>query len=114
MFCEDGMEPDGLSPKQREWLQHVGACVAAGISMKAYAERHGLDLQQFYFWKGRLKKLGVITGSSGVRSLDSVRVAAAAEPRARIQLSNGVIIEVPGEVDGAALAALMSAALRLP
>jgi hypothetical protein len=28
--------------------------------MKAYAEKHGFDLQSFYLWKGRLKKLGVL------------------------------------------------------
>lgn len=108
------METGGLSAKQGEWLQHVEACGAAGISMKAYAERHGLNLQQFYLWKGRLKKLGAIQVAPGGRSPGAVRVVAAAGPRARIQLSNGVSIEVPGEVDGNALAALVSAALRLP
>ena len=108
------METGGLSAKQHEWLQHVEACGAAGMSMKAYAEKHGLDLQQFYFWKGRLKKLGVAVGSSRGRSPSAVRVVAANDPRARIQLSNGVSIEVPGDVDGNGLAALVSAALRLP
>ena len=108
------METGGLSAKQREWLRHVEACGAAGISMKAYAERHGLDLQQFYFWKGRLKKLGVVAGSSRDRSRGAVRVVAAAGPRARIQLSNGISIEVPAEVDASTLTALVSAALRLP
>ena len=108
------METGGLSAKQRDWLQHVEACGAAGISMKAYADQHSLDLQQFYFWKGRLKKLGVVAGSSGERSRGAVRIVTTAGPRARIQLSNGVSIEVPGEVDAGALAALVSAALRLP
>ena len=108
------METGKLSARQRDWLQHVEACGSAGISMKAYAERHGLDLQQFYFWKGRLKKLGAVAGSNGGRSRGSVRVVTTSGPRAHIQLSNGVSIEVPGEVDEGALAALLSAALRLP
>ena len=28
--------------------------------MKVYAEHHGLNLQRFYFWKGRLKKSGLV------------------------------------------------------
>ncbi len=42
-----------LNEKQRSWLNHVEACAAEGTSMKAYAEQHGLDLQNFYFWKGQ-------------------------------------------------------------
>lgn len=49
---EGGMDGRDLSDRQRAWLNHVEACTAAGISMKAYAEQHGLDLQTFYFWKG--------------------------------------------------------------
>ena len=52
---------DKLSSKQREWLDHVEACAATGGSMKAYADEHGLDLQSFYLWKGRLKKQGCST-----------------------------------------------------
>jgi len=39
---------DNSGEKQRVWLDHVTACGKAEVSMKAYAERHGLDLQQFY------------------------------------------------------------------
>ena len=47
-----------LSDKRRGWLAHVEACASGGTSMKVYAEHHGLNLQRFYFWKGRLKKSG--------------------------------------------------------
>ena len=47
-----------LSDKQRGWLEHIEACASGGGSMKVYAEHHGLNLQRFYFWKGRLKKSG--------------------------------------------------------
>ena len=56
------MDDRELTATQRTWLTHVEACAAAGCSMKAYAEEHGLDLQSFYLWKGRLKKLGLVAG----------------------------------------------------
>ena len=107
------MDTDAVSDKQRAWLQHIEACRSAGVSMKAYAESQGLDLQRFYFWKGQLKKLGAIDANADAGPVDPVRLVPAAAPRARIQLSNGVSIEVPGDFDAAALAALLSAALRL-
>ena len=64
------MDERMLSDKQRGWLSHVEACELTGGSMKAYAEQHALDLQSFYLWKGRLKKLGIIDAGPERRSLD--------------------------------------------
>ena len=106
-----------FSEKQRIWLNHVEACAAAGVSMKAYAEQHGLDLQNFYFWKGRLRKLGLTDPAPAQESIEAARIMPVSAPRnagkACIQLSNGVSIECPGDVDATALAALLSAAMRL-
>ncbi len=104
-----------LSDKQRVWLDHVAACGKAEISMKGYAERHGLDLQQFYFWKGQLRKLGVIdTGQNG-HDIAPASATSAQQlgGKARIQLSNGVNLEVPGDCNAEALAALLKAAMQL-
>jgi len=108
-----------LSDQQRGWLSHVEACELTGGSMKAYAEQHALDLQSFYLWKGRLKKLGVIDADRERRSLDPVHVQPAAPMPEKvlgktcIQLANGVNIECPGDFDGASLSELLAAALRL-
>jgi hypothetical protein len=106
-----------LSDKQRSWLKHVEACAAGGMSMKAYAEQHGLDLQNFYFWKGRLRKIGLVDAAPGRGTIEPPQILPAGMPRgagkACIQLTNGVSIECPGDVDAAALAALLSAAMRL-
>ena len=113
------MDEQGFSNKQRFWLQHVEACGRSGVSMKAYAEQHALDLQQFYFWKGRLKKLGAIDGKPGchaaepVRLVSPVKLSAKMEGKTCIQLANGVSIEAPGDFDVDALAALLAAAKRL-
>jgi hypothetical protein len=118
-FGEGSMDEGMLSDKQRGWLCHVEACELTGGSMKAYAEQHALDLQSFYFWKGRLKKLGIIDAGPERRLLDRVRVqpavpsSAAGPGKTCIQLANGVSIEAPGDFDVDALAALLAAAMRL-
>ncbi len=109
-----------LSDKQRGWLTHVEACASAGGSMKIYADRHGLDLQSFYLWKGRLKKLGLVEAKPERQSLEPVCVQppvpipAKDQGRTCIQLANGVSMECPGEFEADALAALLKLAMRLP
>ena len=101
-----------LSDKQRDWLQHVEACTAAGGSMKVYAERHGLNLASLYFWKGQLRKLGVLGAppDDGI-ALEPVHVRAVQQDASvRIALANGIAIEAPGEIDADALGRLIKAA----
>jgi len=55
---------DGLTAKQRFWLDHVESCASSGVTMRAYSAQHGLDIQHFYYWKKQLKALGVLSSSS--------------------------------------------------
>jgi hypothetical protein len=104
------MNTRDLSDKQRIWLEHVEACVAGGGSMKAYAEAHELDLQSFYLWKGRLKKLGLVDVVSdaerrvtGAAAIVPVAISTTSDRRAaarmRIELASGIRIEAPQDVD---------------
>jgi len=99
---------------------HVDACASAGCSMKAYAEEHGLDLQSFYLWKGRLKKLGLVAGRSeqGTPRLQVLPLGApmhrSHDRRTRIELANGITIEAPHDIDGDALCTLLRSAIGLP
>lgn len=102
-----------LTVKQRGWLEHVEACEVTGGSMKAYAEKHGLDLQQFYLWKGRLKKLGLIKGASRNLSIEPVRIDSSVSRGASIRLANGIKIEAPADFDPASMTELLRAAMRL-
>ncbi len=92
--------------------------------MKAYAEAHGLDLQSFYLWKGRLKKLGFlgVNGESLGAATAVVPVALrsapqtarlAAKAHTRIELSSGIIIEAPHDVDADALCDLLRHAINV-
>jgi hypothetical protein len=111
------MDDRELTDTQRIWLTHVEACAAAGCSMKAYAEEHGLDLQSFYLWKGRLKKLGLVAGppDQPTPRLQALPQTRRPENRCtRIELANGISIEAPDDIDGDALCALLRAAIGLP
>lgn len=121
------MAARGLTSTGKFWLEHIEACGAARVSMKAYAERHGLNLQSFYCWKGQLKKLGALSpsaSSTDANSFTPVTLAASPErdskppavygpggPSARISLANGITIEVPTDISAEALGRLIRAAM---
>lgn len=114
------MKKRELTATQRNWFEHVEICAAAGGSMKGYAEEHGLDLQSFYLWKGRLKKLELVAGRAD-HPTPRLQALAAATPthrppnrRTRIELANGITIEAPHDIDGDALCTLLRMALAAP
>jgi len=109
----------GLTPTQQFWLGHVEAFEVAGVSTRSYAERHGLNLQNFYCWKGQLKKRGLLSSTSSstdANAMMPVAFVASPEPRpiARISLANGITIEVPSGASPEALVRLIGAAIDVP
>src|SRR5680860_863759 len=99
-----------LTETQRNWLADVEACAAGGSSMKAYAEEHGFDLQSFYLWKGRLKKLGFVAGRQGGAPTHSAQLVSIPLPasrqtsaRTRIELPSGISIEASRTMGAAML-----------
>ena len=109
----------GLTSRQQFWLEHVEACEAAGVSMKAYAERRGLNLQSFYGWKGQLKRRGLLSpahSSADDNGMLPVAFVASPEPSpgARVSFANGITIEVPPGVPPEALVRLIGAAMNVP
>ena len=124
----------GLTEKQRTWLEHVERCAATGVSMRAYAERHGLDVQRFYVWKSQLKQLGLLAhdlampndigqppppAPSPLIRAQVVSRSSVEDQRqstmcaARVTLANGIAIEVPPGVAPEALGRLIVAACAL-
>ena len=103
-----------LTEKQRLWHHHLQACSAAGLSMKDYAEQHGLKLQTFYYWNKYLKRLGVAAPENSACFVKAVRRDPYSDAgKTRISLSNGVSIEVSHDFDTAAMVDLLCAARRL-
>jgi hypothetical protein len=124
----------GLTEKQRIWLKHVDDCAASGVSMRAYADRHGLDVQRFYVWKSQLKQLGVLAHDRAKpNDIDQlpqpalsplIRAQVVSRPSvedqrqstmcaARVTLANGITIEIPPGVAPEALGRLIVAACAL-
>lgn len=89
-----------LSERQREWLEHLRACRAQGLSLKAYAEEQGLNLQRFYHWHRRLKRLGLVATDTPV-SFAAIRVSAApgVTGSQRLHFPNGLLLEWDGPAD---------------
>ena len=123
-----------LTYKQRTWLVHVEDCAASGVSMRAYADRHGLDVQRFYVWKSQLKQLGVLANDLAMpNAIDEppppalsplIRAKIVSRPSvedqrqstlwaARVTLANGIAIDVPPGVAPEALGRLIASACAL-
>jgi hypothetical protein len=76
------------------------ACRARGLSLKAYAEQAGLDVQRLYRWHRRLKQLGFIGGSEAVDfSAVQVRGCVQQAGRQRLHFPNGLVLEWGGDAD---------------
>jgi hypothetical protein len=89
-----------LTERQREWLEHLRACRSQGLSLKTYAEQQGLNLQRFYHWHRRLKRLGLVATDTPV-SFAAVRVSAApgVTGTQRLHFPNGLMLEWDGSAD---------------
>ncbi len=87
---------ESLTDKQRYWLTHVERCEATGSTMVAYARAQSLDLKQFYNWKMRLNRLGILTQPAKSVAFKRVTVRPKQEFGAgcRIECPNGTRIEV--------------------
>lgn len=107
-----------LTPRQREWLEHLRACKSENATIRGYARRRGLAEQSMYQAASALRKRGLLTAAPAAtkgpvgrrRSAKFVEVGAArAEiPLAswRARLPNGVVVEGSGAIDGELLSQL--------
>ena len=86
--------------RQHEWLEHLRNCRAQGLSLKAYAEQAGLDVQRLYRWHRRLKRLGFIGGAEAV-SFAPVQVQGPRKDTGgqRLHFPNGLVLEWDGDAD---------------
>jgi hypothetical protein len=107
-----------LTPKQRSWLNHYQACRASGKTMAEYAREHGLALKSFYFWKRRLRQLGVIGSDLSAPTKSPlffpVRVREESRPGAActVRFANGIECEMFG-LDAGGVEHLLDCLCRL-
>lgn len=102
-----------LSKKQAFWLEHLQACTTTGMSMRAYAQTHGLGISTFYSWKKTLQCKGLL----GERLPDEPLLfskAVVTDHRVeccRVLHPSGVVLEFVDGTDSLWIAALVRALL---
>ena len=53
-------QPDLLTAQQQQWLKHLNACQAQGLSKVAYGQAHGINPKRLYSWQTALRKKGYL------------------------------------------------------
>jgi transposase len=94
--------------KRRKWEKHLEAWEESGITQTEYCRIHGLNAAQFTYWKSQLKK------KSDTNTLVPIQINPdmfQAEPSCRSQLrlniENGLQIEIENNFDPSLLTALI-------
>ncbi len=104
-----------LTDSQSHWLAHIKTASAEGLTLKEYSQQHDLPLQKLYGWKSSLKKRGLLSQEPKTVSFTPVRVVTADTHSAlRIQLPNGVAIEIFSPVAEPVLLGVLRTAGQLP
>jgi hypothetical protein len=111
MQANDTHHRESLTDKQRYWLTHVERCEVTGSTMVAYAGAQSLDLKQFYTWKMRLTRLGILPQSTKPVAFKRIAVRPTQEFGAscRIECPNGTRIQVAAGCDPAWLSLIFKA-----
>ena len=108
------------SERERFWLRHHEAQVASGKDAKAYATSAGISVQALYQARRRLRARGLL--APGRARIELPRFAKVAvrpspeieEPRFRIELRNGAVLEWSGAASVGPVADLVERMARLP
>lgn len=112
---EASLSPDkqGMTAKQRYWLEHIKACAAMGQSLSAYAAEHHLGLKSCYRWKSRLTQMGLLADmavAAPVFRPVQIKPVSMSTGYFRFTLPNGILIEIQGDCDPAQLKQVLTTA----
>jgi hypothetical protein len=111
------------SERDRFWLKHHEAQQASGETAKAYAASAGISVRDLYQGRKRLRERGLLapgrstTATTPRFSKVAVTGPASApieEPRFRITLPNGAVLEWSGAASVGPVADLVERMARLP
>jgi hypothetical protein len=100
-----------LSEKQTFWLEHLQACTATGMSMRAYAQTNNLGISTFYSWKKTLQCKGLLGECLPDEPLlfRKAVVTACRVECCRVLHPSGVVLEFADGTDPLWIAALVRA-----
>lgn len=113
---DEGLREE-LTRLQQSWLEHLYAWERSGTSLKAYAERHGLDPRRLYRFKRRLTDKGVYQAGEALRRRfvqAHVGPLADSAPMWRVRFNNGCVVELVGGSSPASLRELLHTVGTLP
>jgi hypothetical protein len=106
-----------LTQLQGEWLEHLRRWERSGVTLKAYAQREGLNHRRLSRFKRILSDKGVYREGEAL-SQRFVRAQIELEHEAvslcRVRLRNGCVVELGGEVRGVFLRELLHTVGTLP
>jgi hypothetical protein len=82
------MKKEEREAKRAFWLQHLHECSASGERLSAYAQGHGLDVDEGYRWRRTLRRAGLWpVKQKADRAAASALVARKSAPRfARVRI----------------------------
>ena len=110
----------GASDRDRFWLTHHEAQRASGRSAKAYAASAGIPVQALYQARKRLRARGLLAPGRAPRAVGRFAKVAVTpapgieEPRFRIELPNGAVLEWSGAASVGPVGDLIERMARLP
>ena len=94
--------------KRKKWKKHMEAWEESGITQTEYCQLQGLNLCQFTYWKSQLKKKGETNTLVPIQinpGLFSPKPPS--DSKLRLNLENGLQIELENNFDPSLLAALI-------
>lgn len=113
-------EPGDASDRDRFWLKHHEAQRASGQNARQYAASAGISVQALYQARKRLRGRGLLAPGRARREMPRFSKVAVApvspieEPRFRIGLSNGAVLEWSGAASVGPVGDLIERMARLP
>ncbi len=97
-----------LTTKQAFWLEYLQTAAQSGQSLSSYAQAHGLNAKQLYYWSKVLRQRG-LHGNKTPSSNLFHKAHIVAQGACRIILPRGVILELDTAPEPAWVAQLLGA-----
>ena len=89
------MTRDKQGTRAQFWREHLRACAVSGLTLKAYAAQHGLNVHSLYAARRRSKAAGPDDGERiGPAPFVRVETGPRSGTLCRIQLANGTRVEL--------------------
>jgi len=95
--------------KRRKWKKHLELWEESGITQTEYCRIHGLSACQFTYWKSQFKKKAAATNSLVPIQINPNLFQSKADGTSplRLNIENGLQIEIENDFDPSLLTALI-------